>query len=147
MDEKHTAKSNEILKFIVAFKKAHDGNSPTYREIMAGCELASTSLVAYYLEDLEARGLIQRPDRRGNVRVIEVVGGEWIGPKVNERDVDYIDGFVLETESLIVTYELDEMIISQPSPYIDGGGEVIVSPEELTSLCKKWLKIQEKENG
>lgn len=87
MDNNLIEKSNEVLGFIVNFKKVHDGNSPTYREIMAGCGLASTSLVAYYLDDLEERGKILRPARGGNVRVIEVVGGRWVGPELGEQGI------------------------------------------------------------
>lgn len=67
----------KLFKFIVAYKVAHDGNSPTYREMMAATGLTTTSMVAYHLEKMELAGLIERPQQVGNSRVIEVVGGEW----------------------------------------------------------------------
>lgn len=71
---------NAMLAFIIRYKRAHDGNSPTYREIMRAVGINSTSVVAYHLDHLEAAGLIERPQEVGNSRVIEVVGGQWIHP-------------------------------------------------------------------
>lgn len=67
----------KLFDFIVAYKVEHDGNSPTYREMMAATGLTSTSMVAWHLEKLEDAGLIERPQQVGNSRVIEVVGGRW----------------------------------------------------------------------
>ncbi len=68
----------EIYRFIVAFKQAHDGNSPTLREIGAGCAISSTSVVVYHLGLLAKAGRIRlcREDR-SRARRIEVVGGAW----------------------------------------------------------------------
>jgi len=71
---------NIVLKAIIAYKQRHDGNSPTYRDLMAMTGLSSTSTVAYHLDNLERAGRIRRPARTGNSRVIEVVGGRWVAP-------------------------------------------------------------------
>lgn len=84
-------KRQEVLRFIISFKAAHDGNSPTYREIMADCDLASTSLVAYYLAELEDRGQIRRPGV-GRSRGIEVTGGRWSPPRAGRVNIaGYVD--------------------------------------------------------
>ena len=70
----------KLFDFIVDYKGKHDGNSPTYREMMLATGLTSTSMVAWHLEKLEAEGLIERPQQVGNSRVIEVVGGRWVPP-------------------------------------------------------------------
>jgi SOS-response transcriptional repressor LexA len=70
-------KREKLFEFILEYKTAHDGNSPTYREMMAATGLTTTSMVAWHLEKLEAEGRIERPQQVGNSRVIEVVGGEW----------------------------------------------------------------------
>lgn len=73
-------KVERVYDFIVAYKKSHDGNSPTFREIMEDCEVLSTSTVVYYLDKLGKRGLIRRPEPRIGSRyatMIEVVGGQW----------------------------------------------------------------------
>ena len=73
-------KWEQVYKFIVAYKRDHDGNSPTIREIQDECGISSTSVVFYYLNQLEARGLIRRPEPKIGSRYasrIEVIGGRW----------------------------------------------------------------------
>ncbi len=77
-------KRKRLMQFIVDYKLAHDGNSPTYREMMRETGLSSTSMVAFHLEKLEEAGLIERPQQVGNSRVIEVVGGQWLPPLLGE---------------------------------------------------------------
>ena len=63
-----------ILKFLKFYKSTHDGCSPTYRQISQGCDLASTSVVAYHLDKLKDAGLIERPADSNDIMV---VGGQW----------------------------------------------------------------------
>ena len=46
-------KSELVYRFIVDYKQAHGGNSPSIREICRACDLSSTSLAYYYLGKLE----------------------------------------------------------------------------------------------
>lgn len=62
-----------VYKFIVQFKKEHDGNSPAIREIGAACGISSTSAVVYILRNLVRDGRITLWGTRG----IMVVGAEW----------------------------------------------------------------------
>jgi SOS-response transcriptional repressor LexA len=64
-----------IFDFIVAYKKEHDGNSPTSREIMDATYVSSTSVVHYHLYVLERDGKIIQ--NRRTSRSIEIVGGTW----------------------------------------------------------------------
>jgi len=69
-----------VYDFIVDYKRSHDGNSPTFREIMQDCNITSTSMVLYYLKKLEKKGLVRRPEPPIGSRYavkIEIVGGEW----------------------------------------------------------------------
>jgi hypothetical protein len=73
--------AQRVYVFIVEFKRQHDGNSPTIREIMTACKVSSSSMVFFYLNQLAAFGLIQRPEPQVGTRQaanIEVVGGKWI---------------------------------------------------------------------
>lgn len=74
-----THRAQAALKFIIAYKKEHDGNSPTIREIGSAISVDSTSLVDYYLTALEQNGYIRRVGHGddGRSRSIEVVGGSW----------------------------------------------------------------------
>jgi SOS-response transcriptional repressor LexA len=63
-----------VLDYIIAYKIAHDGNSPTLREIMIACRVTSTSNMSYILADLAKTGqIVINPGSRG----IEVIGGRW----------------------------------------------------------------------
>ncbi len=61
-----------IFAYICQYKAEHDGNSPTLREIMDGCQVSSTSVVVYILDRLENAGRLTR-----NGGKIEITGGKW----------------------------------------------------------------------
>ncbi len=64
----------KVLDFIVRYKREHDGNSPTRREIGEACQISSTSVVNYYLDQLARAGLIETARK---ARAITVMGGSW----------------------------------------------------------------------
>lgn len=66
------AKMGAVLEYVIAFKREHDGLSPTVREIGRVLGIPSTSHVARVLGQLEQEGKIRR-DPHG----IVVVGGWW----------------------------------------------------------------------
>ncbi len=63
---------DRIYAAIIAHKRAHDGNSPTVRELATATGISSTAHVNYHLRQLVRDGRIER-DGHG----IVVVGGEW----------------------------------------------------------------------
>ena len=65
--------------YIVRNKCSHDGSSPTIREIMATCDISSTSAVRHILEGLQFEGLVKLSSR---ARSIEVIGAQWTPPAV-----------------------------------------------------------------
>ncbi len=67
--------SERVFRFIVDFKRSHDGNSPTVREVAAGLKMGTTT-VAYHLRLLERGGVI-RSMGFGFSRGVLVVGGRW----------------------------------------------------------------------
>lgn len=70
-----TPAQSEVYWFIVEYKKANDGTSPTIREIMAGTDYNSTSAVRRTIMQLHDMGLIQVD--YPNVRTIRVPGGSY----------------------------------------------------------------------
>ena len=74
-DESTMNNLEAVYAFIVQYKFKHDGNSPTYGEIMQGCHIPSKATVSRKLGELELAGKI----RLGNCasRSIQVVGGQW----------------------------------------------------------------------
>jgi SOS-response transcriptional repressor LexA len=65
--------SGKLLKFILEYKREHDGNSPTIREMCDAMDGVSTSHVHGMLKRLEEFGYIRFSDR-GVSRRVEVVG-------------------------------------------------------------------------
>lgn len=76
-------RARAVLNFLVSYKCAHDGNSPSLREIGDQIGVSSTSLLDYYLKELETAGYI-RPRKLWRARQIHLVGGEysWKSPEV-----------------------------------------------------------------
>jgi SOS-response transcriptional repressor LexA len=72
-----------VLAFIIRHKREHDGNSPSFRQIMNACCVGSTSVVEYHLNRLEDKGFIRRvrTGKSGAATSIEVIGGKWMEPE------------------------------------------------------------------
>lgn len=66
----------DIYFYLIDFKKSHDGNTPTLREIAADCGISSISLVNNLLLRLRKRGLIDLDNRHR----IEIVSASWTPP-------------------------------------------------------------------
>lgn len=74
-----------IFKFIIAYKRNHDGNSPTIREIGRACGVSSTSMVRFYLDALTLAGKIEMAGGPGSSRSILVKGGKWVYSRQTAR--------------------------------------------------------------
>ncbi len=68
--EEHTR--DRIFDYIVRYKRAHDGLSPSAKYLAEVCYVA-TSTVRYHLYRLEGEGRIRLVKGGG----IEVIGGRW----------------------------------------------------------------------
>lgn len=69
------AARQRVYRFIIQFKRDHDGNSPSSREIADGTGILSTNSVHYHLRMLEKQGKIHI--ERHLARRITVIGGRW----------------------------------------------------------------------
>ena len=63
---------DKVFKFIIEYKQANDGLSPTIRKIMSQLDIKSTSTTARILNTLASEGRITRTNQG-----IKVTGGEW----------------------------------------------------------------------
>ncbi len=70
----------DVLTFVVKFKTAHCGDSPSLEEIAAGVGVASKSTVLVHLAALERHGLITRAGAR-DARRIGIPGATWSPPQ------------------------------------------------------------------
>lgn len=77
MSQKDEASRENILAFVIQFKRIHDGMSPTFADICEGCSIASQSTVWYHLRELARTGRIILGGK-AKARTIRVPGGEWI---------------------------------------------------------------------
>ena len=77
----------EIFEFIVEYKKEHDGNSPTYHEIVAGTSILSTNTAWYYVQKLLKVGLMKMVDGK-----LCAAGGEWNYDKLRISAEDVYNG-------------------------------------------------------
>jgi SOS-response transcriptional repressor LexA len=73
MSTRPTKKQYETLEFIKKFIAEH-GYSPSYREIMIGCDYTSVATVALHVGNLIKRGHLVKRDK--SARSLEVVNGE-----------------------------------------------------------------------
>ena len=73
----HRQRLNELMSFIIGYKRQHDGCSPTIREMVANTSYTSTSVLIYSLNRLEKEGKIKYSSENGESRRIMVVGGKW----------------------------------------------------------------------
>ena len=75
-----TTKQTELLAFIVAYQREHEGVAPTYQEMAEAVSLSGKSGILRLLLGLEERGAIHRIPNRS--RAIEVVKTEEAAPGV-----------------------------------------------------------------
>jgi SOS-response transcriptional repressor LexA len=71
MTTRPTKKQYELLSYLRKFISEH-GYSPSYREIMRGCNYTSVATVALHVNNLIARGHVVK--RNKSARSLEVVG-------------------------------------------------------------------------
>ncbi len=113
-----TKKQRELLEFISLFIAEH-GYSPSYREIMNGCNYTSVATVALHIGNLIKRGHLIKRDR--SARSLEVVEAEptknFITNHIKVSDekwlVDLIEGRfkILEQEKTIDNRDLDALFV------------------------------------
>jgi SOS-response transcriptional repressor LexA len=79
-----TKKQHELLSYLREFIVEH-GYSPSYREIMKGCNYTSVATVALHVKNLILRGHVVK--RGKSARSLEVVSGieEKSSPKSNHK--------------------------------------------------------------
>ena len=70
----------KVYDYLIAFKIANQGNSPTIREIGDACGVSSTSVVRYYLDGLVKAGLIERNKKGHRNLCISIPGARWLPP-------------------------------------------------------------------
>lgn len=114
-----TKKQRELLVFIEAFIGEH-GYSPSYREIMAGCNYTSVATVALHVNSLIKRGHLRKRDH--SARSLEIVAEasqpkqlatNQIKPGEEKWLVEKVEHFFkqAEAEQSVKQFMLDELYV------------------------------------
>ena len=100
-----TKKQAELLAFIAEFIAEH-GYSPSYREIMRGCDYTSVATVALHINSLIRRGHLHKRDK--SARSLEVVDNpEDTGIAINRVNEAEEKWLVLKVEQFFKLAESD----------------------------------------
>lgn len=97
-----TKKQRELLAFIEQFITEH-GYSPSYREIMNGCQYSSVATVALHVSNLIKRGHLRK--REHSARSLEVVSNlheTGHDPTIDEHEqwlVERVAAFVADIDA------------------------------------------------
>ena len=107
-----TKKQFELLEYLREFIAEH-GYSPSYREIMRGCNYTSVATVALHVNNLIKRGHVVKRDK--SARSLEVVAGveEAATAKSNHRHelVKEVEGRLKSLEQEFSREILDEVYV------------------------------------
>lgn len=69
---------DSVFDYIVQYKLANDGNSPTIRQICSATGISSTCTARYNLEKLKSDGALDFIlSEYGTVQGYKIVGGYW----------------------------------------------------------------------
>ena len=75
----------DIYAFVRGFKKLNGGKSPSVREIMAACDISSTSVAWYQLQKLKEQGAVYITGKGYSRSRIELPGELYVLPE--PRDI------------------------------------------------------------
>ncbi len=113
-----TKKQRQLLTYIEQFIGEH-GYSPSYREIMAGCDYTSVATVALHVNSLISRGHLRKRDH--SARSLEVVssaetsklGSNEIKPGDEKWLVEKVEYYFarLENSAVVEQGQLDELYV------------------------------------
>mgnify|MGYP003585055130 CR=1 FL=1 len=114
-----TKKQQELLSFIESFIAEH-GYSPSYREIMVGCNYTSIATVALHIKNLIARGHLKKRDK--SARSLELTGakvtsGSAGSVTISESQAKWLVQLiqarfsVVEQEAQITQKQIDELYV------------------------------------
>ncbi len=104
-----TKKQMELLAYIGEFISAH-GYSPSYREIMAGCNYTSVATVSLHVNNLIRRGHLKKRDN--SARSLEIVDA----PIVDSITINQVN----ETEEKWLVLRVEQFFrIAEETPNIE----------------------------
>lgn len=67
-----THSNTKLMDYISAYKRDHDGQSPTIRQIMHALNYSSTSVVNYHIQQLVELGFLRKGKGARSLSVVDV---------------------------------------------------------------------------
>lgn len=104
-----SSKDRLVYDAIIEYKAAHDGNSPSNRDLVRMAGYKSTSGISAALDRLCEAGLIQLPEP-GKTRGIEVVGARWCDPDTYAEVVRAVSAH-FKQNPLKMVFDLDDSYV------------------------------------
>ncbi|GIV63063.1 MAG: LexA repressor [Bellilinea sp.] len=133
LSERH----RKILEFLTRFQE-ENGYSPSIREIGDSINVKSTSLVDYYLNQLEQMGFIQRDTRVSrSIRVLEPA------EQLLKRAVNTVRQAGRQFEDIISIPVLGRIVASQPIP-VPPSDLAYFDPDYSVEIARSLLPTRER---
>lgn len=138
-----TKKQRELLSFIDNFITGH-GYGPSYREVMRGMGYKSVSTVANHIDNLIAKGHLQKRDN--SARSLEVVGAskEFTTTKIKPSEEKWLVSQVgkkfelVESSQTTIESDIDELYVLVGALKVLGFESAALSfAERLATIRKK----------
>jgi hypothetical protein len=135
-------KPGEVLEYIRGYVR-ENRVAPSVREIRADCHISTTSLVDYYLGQLEREGYIrrdQRWDKRRIARGIVVIGASLEEPGNRPNGDGGIDGPTIDPRLLKIVLQLERIFPVGRQPECDiCGQQPKAYGDRFCRRCRQWL--------
>ena len=132
-----------ILKFLGNFQK-DNGYSPSIREIGESINVRSTSLVDYYLKQLEEKGYISREQHIS--RSICLLKPVSEGKSVTERIADGIQQAAGAVDDMMRIPVMGRIVASEPIP-MPTSDVAYFDPESSINIARSLLPAKESSDG
>jgi len=136
-----TKKQHELLDYLREFIAEH-GYSPSYREIMRGCNYTSVATVALHVKNLIARGhVVKRGKSARSLEVIESTSAPEIKAKSNHKNelVKEIESRFKKLEKL--EKKAGEEILNEVYVLV-GALKILGHPEVCRAYAQKINQLQ-----
>lgn len=145
--EHYRRRLSDLFGYIVAYKRRHDGLSPTLREMQDALGYSSASVVRTDVESLIMEGRL-RTLGRSRSRGIMVVGGHWEMaqeaqemPKGNATTQCYrmwLEEGRLRNEYVGLRPGKDVVTVDQAVREVAKGGEAYVKVNDARYVIERW---------
>lgn len=131
---KKVSRENEVLEFIQSFLD-ENGFPPSVREIGSACHMSSTATVYYYLEKLEAQGLLRKSPSKN--RAIELIRDNSINPINTKNAVPFVGKITAGTP--ILATECIEDYINIPTQLFNNQDELFILQVKGDSMIEAGI--------